>query len=58
MKKPAARKPITIEKKFIAQVKFYEVLFQVRDSNGELIFTGSEETAKKIQKALARKVRK
>lgn len=42
----------TIEKKLIAQVRFYEELFKIYDQNGEQIFTGSERMAKKILKML------
>lgn len=42
----------TIEKKLIAQVRFYETLYLVRDNRGERIYTGSEETARKILKVL------
>lgn len=48
----------TIEKKIIAQVRFYETLYVVRDHRGEPIFTGSEETAKRIQKILIQTVPK
>lgn len=42
----------TLEKKLIAQVRFYETLYLVRDDRGERIYTGSEETARKILKVL------
>lgn len=41
-----------LEKKLIAQVRFYETLYLVRDDRGERIYTGSEETARRILKAL------
>jgi hypothetical protein len=45
-------KKYTLEKKLIAQVRFYETLYKIRDDKGETIFTGSEETAKKILRLL------
>lgn len=42
----------TIEKKMIAQVRFYETLYKIRDEKGEAIYTGSEEAAKKILRIL------
>jgi hypothetical protein len=46
------KKKYLIEKKLIAQVRFYEELYVIKDEKGETIFTGREETAKKIQKLL------
>lgn len=48
----------TIEKKVIAQVRFYETLYVVRDKNGEVIFTGSQETAKRIQRLLSSSIKR
>ncbi len=45
-------KPFTLEKKLYAQVRFYETLYLVKDAKGERIYTGSEETAKRIQRVL------
>lgn len=45
-------KPFTLEKKLYAQVRFYETLYLVKDAKGERIYTGSEETAKRIQRIL------
>lgn len=46
------KKKFTLEKKMIAQVRYYEKLYLVRDERGERIYTGSEETAKKILRML------
>lgn len=46
------KKTYTVEKKMIAQVRFFEVLYKIRDDRGETIFTGSEEMAKKIMRLL------
>ena len=48
MKRPKFK----LEKKFVAQVKFYEVLFKITDDKGEAIYVGSEESAKKVLRAL------
>lgn len=45
-------KRFSLEKKLIAQVKYYEELFVITDLNGEKIFVGNEETAKKYLKIL------
>jgi hypothetical protein len=42
------KKKFTLEKKMIAQVKFYETLYLIHDEHGQRIYTGSEESAKKI----------
>lgn len=49
MKKP---KPFTIEKKLVAQVKYYETFFMIRDERGHMIFTGDEASATRILKLL------
>ncbi len=41
-------KPFTIEKKLIAAVRYYETLYLIHDDKGERIYTGSEESAKRI----------
>lgn len=46
------KKGFTIEKKMIAQVRYYETLYKISDERGETIFTGSEEMAKKLLKIL------
>lgn len=45
-------KKFFVEKKFVAQIRFYEELYAVRDKNGETIFTGTPEMARKILKLL------
>jgi hypothetical protein len=47
-----------IEKKLIAQVRFYEELHCIRDQNGETIFAGTPEMAQKILKMLNAQKRK
>jgi len=42
----------TIEKKMYAQVRYFETLYKIKDADGEVIFTGSEEMAKKLLKIL------
>jgi hypothetical protein len=49
MKKPQR---FTIEKKLFAQVRFYETLYLVKDAKGERVYTGSKETARKVQRVL------
>lgn len=49
MKKP---KRFQIERKLLAQVRYYEEVFIVRGSDGERVYTGTEETAKRIQRLL------
>lgn len=49
--KPKAHK-FTVEKKLIAQVRYYETLYLVRDEKGERIFTGSEAMAKRVLRLL------
>lgn len=51
-KSPKLKKWYTLERKIIGQVRFYETLYLVRDNDGERIYTGSEESAKRIQKLL------
>lgn len=46
------KKAFTLEKKLVATVRYYETLYLVHDSKGERIYTGSEETAKRILAAL------
>ncbi len=46
------KKQFKLEKKMIAQVRYYEILHVIRDEKGETIFTGSEELAKKLIKIL------
>jgi len=41
-----------IEKKLIAQVRYYEELHVVTDSRGERIYTGNKATAEKILRLL------
>lgn len=57
------KKKFTIEKKLIAQVRFYEELYMIKDDRGETIFAGTEVMAKKFvailnKEALGRKKRK
>jgi hypothetical protein len=47
--KPARFK---MERKLIAQVRYYEELYVITDLNGEKIFVGNPETAKKYLKIL------
>ncbi len=47
-----AKPKFTLETKLVASVKFYEELHVIRDSKGEMIFTGSPELARKILKLL------
>lgn len=42
----------SVEKKLIAQVRFYEELYAIRDEKGETIFTGTKAMADKILKLL------
>lgn len=48
----AKRTPFTVERKLIAQIRFFETLHVIRDERGETIFTGSEEMAARILKVL------
>ncbi len=48
------KKQFSLEKKMIAQVRYYETLYAIRDEKGETIFTGSEELANKLLKILKR----
>lgn len=51
MKKKPAKKKFTIEKKMVAQVRYYERLFIIRDEDGERVYTGADE--KKARQILA-----
>ena len=42
----------SVEKKFVAQVRFYEELHVIKDGLGEVLFIGTEEMTKRILKAL------
>lgn len=48
------KKRYILEKKIYAQVRYYETLFKIKDQSGEVIFTGSEEMAKRLIKILER----
>ncbi len=50
-----SKKFFTVEKKLIAQIRFFEELHVIRDERGETIFTGTEEMAKRILKLLKTK---
>lgn len=50
MKKP--KRKFVVEKRLIAQVRFFEELHVIRDERGETIFTGSPALAKRILKLL------
>lgn len=42
----------SVEKKFVAQIRFYEELHVIKDEAGETLFVGTEEMTKRILKAL------
>lgn len=43
----------TLEKKMVAQVRYYETLYVIRDGQGERVYTGTDEkTAHHIQRLL------
>lgn len=46
------KKPFKLEKKLIASVRYYETLYLIHDTQGERVYTGSEESARKILKLL------
>jgi len=47
------RKPrFTVEKKTVVQIRYYETMYLIHDGNGERIFAGSEESAKRVLKLL------
>ncbi len=48
------QKKFVIEKKMIAQIRFYETLYVIKDNRGETIFTGSEEMAKRLIRMLGK----
>lgn len=48
------KKPFKIEQKTFVKVRYYETLHCIQDEYGETIFTGSEETAKRLLAILKR----
>lgn len=44
-----------IEKKAYVQIRFFEEMFIVKSPEGEVLYTGSEETAEKVLKLLNKK---
>jgi hypothetical protein len=47
-------KVFSVEKKLVAQIRFYEELHVIKDENGETLFVGTEAMTKRILKALRR----
>lgn len=57
------KKKFALEKKMFVKVRYYETLHCIQDEYGETIFTGSEETAKRLlailkRDAMSRKAKK
>lgn len=46
------KRVFTVEKTFVAQVKYYETLHVIRDENGQAVYTGTEEMAAKVLRLL------
>lgn len=48
------KKMYKLEKMIYVQFRYYETMYKIKDQNGEVIFTGSEEMAKKLTRVLER----
>lgn len=42
-KTPERRRPFTLEKKLVVQVRYYEHLYMVSDKHGTRVYTGTDE---------------
>lgn len=56
--KKKAGPAFTVQRVLVGQVKYFEALHVIRSAAGEVLFTGSEETAKKVLRLLNGEKRK